>query len=334
MKKKYIAYFTLALAFAFGSCNNEFDEEVYTHYIGLKSILNSEGTTNVYMRYEPGGKSVYELPVIVGGSTVNNQDLDIHIAVDPDTLVVMNEERYKYRTDLYYQLLDEKHYKFVTPTCHIPAGESVGMFNIEFDFTDLDLRYKWVLPLTIEPDPTYLPNPRKNYRKAFLRVMPFNDYSGTYGATTMNIKVEDSGDPFNVSSRTFYVVDEKTCFFYAGVVSEEHIDREKYKVLVTFNDDGTLYVRPEDPENNMGFQTTSACTYTFSTREDETQPNIVHEYTTLTMSYNYYDFTSHVSVDDEGNETPLLLKYSATGTYTMERKVNTSIPDRDQAIQW
>ena len=336
--KRYITYLTMALALVFSSCNNEFDEEVFRHIIGLKSVLNEEGTTNVYLRYAPDGKAIYELPVIVGGSKVNERNLDIKIAVDPDTLAQMNEERYKDREDLYYQLLTEEYYRFISPTCHIPSGESVGLFDIEFNFTNLDLRYKWVLPLTVVDDPAYEANPRKNYRKAFLRVFPFNDYSGTYGATTMNLMINNSGSPFNVSERIFYVVDEHTCFFYAGAISDDYLYREKYKVNVRFNDDGTLTVTPADPANEMNFQVTGACSYTTSSRQDETEPNIVHEYTTVTMSYSYENFTDHFEnngnpfEDDLGD--PVRVTYSATGTYTMERRVNTSIPDRDQAIQW
>ena len=336
--KRYITYLTMALALVCSSCNDEFDEEVYRHIIGLKSVLNSEGTTNVYLRYAPDGKAIYELPVIVGGSKVNEQNLDIKIAVDPDTLAQMNEERYKDREDLYYELLTEEYYRFVSPTCHIPAGQSVGLFDIEFNFSGLDLRDKWVLPLTIVDDPSYEPNPRKNYRKAFLRVFPFNDYSGTYGATTMNLTIDNSGNPFNVSNRQFYVVDEKTCFFYAGAISDDYLYREKYKVNVTFNDDGSLTVAAADPANEMNFQTTGPCSYTTSSRPDDAEPNIVHEYTTVNMSYTYENFTDHfenVEGAVEGTPgDPVRVLYAASGNYTMERRVNTSIPDRDQAIQW
>ena len=41
--KRYITYLTMALALVCSSCNDEFDEEVYRHIIGLKSVLNSEG---------------------------------------------------------------------------------------------------------------------------------------------------------------------------------------------------------------------------------------------------------------------------------------------------
>ncbi|MCS3362473.1 DUF4361 domain-containing protein [Bacteroides thetaiotaomicron] len=65
--------------------------------------------------------------------------------------------------------------------------------------TGPDLVDKWVLPLTIEdaPNGEHKPNYRKHYRKALLRVMPFNDYSGNYSAVNYKcyIKGAESGGP-------------------------------------------------------------------------------------------------------------------------------------------
>lgn len=184
--KNYIVYFILLLTLVLtGACNNEWVEEVYVQNVGLKAPVNSKGVTDVYLRYQANGEVTYRLPVIVGGSTMNERDLDVAIDVDPDTLIGLNEARWKQREDLYFQLLDKKHYEFASPTCHIPAGECQGLFDIKFKFSGLDLVDKWVLPLTILDSDSYDPNPRKNYRKALLRVMPFNDYSGAYGATNM-----------------------------------------------------------------------------------------------------------------------------------------------------
>lgn len=321
--KRYITYFIMAGALALGACNDEFDKEVFRHEIGLKSVLNSEGTTNVYLRYEANGEATYNLPVIVGGSTMNPSDIDVRIAVDPDTLATMNQERYKDREDLYYQLLTDQYYEFPSPTCHIEKGAAQGLFDIKFKFSGLDLRYKWVLPLTVVEDPSYTPNPRQNYRKAMLRVMPFNDYSGNYSATSMQITI-DGGSPTTVDNRTFSVVDENTCFFYAGIISEEHINREQYKINVRFNEDGTLTVTPAEEATGLNL-TVGNCTWSKEETPDAVEPNIVHEYTTLFMTYSYDDTTTHPGRP---------LTYSASGTYLMERRINTSIPDRDQAIEW
>ena len=109
--KNYIVYFILLLTLVLtGACNNEWVEEVYVQNVGLKAPVNSKGVTDVYLRYRANGEVTYRLPVIVGGSTMNERDLDVVIDVDPDTLIGLNEARWKQREDLYFQLLDKKHY--------------------------------------------------------------------------------------------------------------------------------------------------------------------------------------------------------------------------------
>ena len=106
--KNYIVYFILLLTLVLtGACNNEWVEEVYVQNVGLKAPVNSKGVTDVYLRYQANGEVTYRLPVIVGGSTMNERDLDVAIDVDPDTLIGLNEARWKQREDLYFQLLDK-----------------------------------------------------------------------------------------------------------------------------------------------------------------------------------------------------------------------------------
>lgn len=328
MKNYIISFILLTTLVLTVACNDEWVEEVYVQNVGLKAPVNSKGVTDVYLRYKTGGEVTYQLPVIVGGSTINGKDLDVIIDVDPDTLRDLNEARWKHREDLYFQLLDEKHYEFASPACHIAAGECQGLFDIKFKFEGLDLVDKWVLPLTIVGSDSYDPNPRKNYRKALLRVMPFNDYSGTYGATNMFVYMMDNTSAMVASTRTMYVVSENQCFFYAGIISEELKDRDKYKVVLTFNEDGTLTAKPADPKNEMNFQLTGdAPTYKTDKADDEVTPYLEHHFTTVYISYTYNDVTTY---KDQGKVVPC----RATGSMLMERKVNGLIPDKDQAIQW
>lgn len=325
--KNCITYFIVAGALLLcGACNDEWKEEIYRKEVGLKSVLNSQGVTNVYLRYKSDGEVTYRLPVIVGGSQVNDRNLDVRIEVDNDTLADLNEARWKKRTDLYYKQLNDQYFELPSPSCHIPSGECVGLYDIKFKFNGLNLVDKWVLPLTIVDGPSYQANPRKNYRKALMRVMPFNDYSGGYSATSMNVFIEDNTSAMTAASRTLFVVSENQCFFYAGVISEELIDREKYKIVLTFNEDGTMAAKAADPGNEMNFQVVGNPTYTTSMQEDATIPYLEHHYTTIYLKYKYNDVTTY------GASTPIA--YRAEGSMLMERKINSLIPDEDQAIQW
>ena len=65
---------------------------------------------------------------------------------------------------------------------------------------------------------------------------------------------------------------ENQCFFYAGNISEELIDREKYKIALTFNEDGTIGAKAVDSENQIDFEVIGQPTYTTRVMEDATYP--------------------------------------------------------------
>ena len=117
---------------------------------------------------------------------------------------------------------------------------------------------------------------------------------------------------------------ENQCFFYAGNISEELIDREKYKISLTFNEDGTITAKSVDPDNQMSFEVIGQPTYTTRVMEDATYPYIEHHYTTINMEYRYNDVSTY-----EDYAIPNRVK----GSMSMERKLDTLKPERDQ-IQW
>ena len=328
----YIATLTLAL-FSLSACNDEWKDELYTHMVSIKAPLNSEGVCDVYLRYEPNGEVIYDLPILRSGSTLADNAVDVFITEDPDTLKTFNMEKYQYREDLYFQLLTPEYYEFLSPSCHIPAGSNKELFQIKFKFSGLDLSQEWVLPLTIADNPDYVSNHRKGWRKALLHVLPFNDYSGNYSASAMNIYFADSNQtPLVVDSRRAYVVDENTVFFYAGTKRDDAIDRQTYKINVKFEEptavtetsrSGNLTVTAVNPDIN--FRVDGQPTYEIREEMDSNQPYLKHQYFTLRMTYYYTDITT-----SEDNPT----EFRAEGSMTMERKINTLIPDRDQAIMW
>ena len=145
--------------------------------------------------------------------------------------MTLNEARYSTRTDLYYRDMgeDQLPYASYSPTAQVYAGERTGLLNLDFNFNNIDMSDKWVLPLQVVDDASYgyQAHPRKNYAKAMLRVFPFNDYSGDYSGTLMTIKVVDEENnkdtEISITKTTVrgYVVDDETIFKYAGVVDED-----------------------------------------------------------------------------------------------------------------
>ncbi len=342
-----VALLLLCVPF-FIACNDEWKDEQYAHYISFKAPLNDNGVTAVYVPYtrhsddgtpEIGiGKSYYDLPVLVSGTTDNNRDINVKIGLS-DTLAQLNFERFgnpTYRSDivdLYYK--DMQNFASFPSTLLIPKGENKALLRVSFDFAKdggIDMVEKWVLPLEIQKDGSYEPHPRKNYAKAMLRVYPYNDYSGNYSATTLT--VSNKGDETNATGMETargYVVDENTIFFYAGTVDETRTDRRKYKVFFKFNPanesgtEGTVDVYSDNAENN-GFVNNSAITrFQIYEQQDDIQPWLLHHYVIISnIDYEYIDEPV------AGIQMPYVVK----GILTLERQLNTQIPNEDQAIQW
>lgn len=314
------------------SCNSEWDEEQYEQYISFKAPVGDKGVTDIYVRYKQGGEATYRLPMIVSGSLPNGKDRTVHIAVDTDTLDILNAARFG-REDLYYVALESNRYAFPS-TVDIPAGTFSTLLDITFNLDNIDLFKKWVLPLSIADDPSYNyeGHPRKNYAKALLRVLPFNDYSGTYSTTAMQVYIKNRDGsidkseaiPTTTTTRTAYVVDENTVFFYAGAMDEDLIDRDKYKIKFHFEPDGEKLVKITSDNDKIKLNQLKETSYTIAEVPDVTRPYLLHRYVTFSVDYEFVDYTS-------ANEE---IPYYVTGVLTLERNINTQIPDEDQAIEW
>lgn len=329
--KKIYTYLVLTAAMFATSCNDEWKDEQYEQYVSFKAPINDTGVTDIYVKYKEGGKASYKLPVIVSGSTANGQDRTVHIGVDTDTLDILNTARFG-REDLWYVPLEENRYEFPA-TVNIPAGTSTALLDIDFNLSNIDMFKKWVLPLSVEDNPSYnyAGHPRKNYAKALLRILPFNDYSGKYSTTAMQIYVKnpdgsiDKSESVPTTTRTAYVVDENTVFFYAGAMDEDLIARDKYKLKFHFEPTGEKLVKITSDNSNIKFKQLKETSYTIAEVPDVTRPYLLHRYVTFNIDYEFVDYTSH-----DNREIP----YYVTGVMTLERNINTQIPDEDQAIEW
>jgi hypothetical protein len=306
----------------FFACNDEWKDEQYEKYV---SFVRS-GFVNIYLNYNSNdGVVKYKIPVEVSGSILNDRNIQVTIGIDPDTLQAMNVSRYYNREDLFFRLLEPQYYTMNSMTTTIPAGSDVGYIDISFKIGNLDLVEKYVLPLVITETSEYIPSPKKWYRRSLMRIVPFNDYSGTYSATGGRITEGNNDMPTSVDMREMRVVDQNSVFFYAGLTEEEARNRALYKVKAIFNpsaespDEGTITLSAY--EDAIGFTSTPAnCYYTVETRMDDLQPYLQIKTITLFLKYSY---------DDISNPN-YKVRYNFDGSYVLERRRNTQIPDEDQ----
>jgi hypothetical protein len=334
MKKIYILFLAMIVGvFLLSSCNNEWEDEQYEQLVSFKAPPNTEGVSWTYVRYKTDGQVKFDLPLIVSGSTPNTQDRTVRIGLDLDTLAIMNREQFGQRQELFYQVLDRKHYS-MPETITIPAGESQVNIPIEFSLAGIDEADKWVLPLQILDDPggNYQVNPHKHYKRAMLRIMPFNDYSGVYSAAQFQIVLEgNTSTPLTVAQQRAYVVDDETIFFYAGTRDVDFLDRKFYKVFLRFTDEQSdiqkkkLEIWSDNAENNKFEVDPEEAYYILDEDYEPTKPYLKRKYITLSFGYKFEDYTSVPG---------LRLKYETKGTMAMQRNLNTLIPDEDQQIEW
>ncbi len=334
-KLHIIALAAMAMATLATSCSDDWKEEQYTQMVSLKAPRNSDGVTNIYIRYQADGSGQYKLPVLISGSTPSTSNLDVKVGVDNDTLQVFNVWRFNDRTDLFYKQLSSDHFSLGDGMCRIPSGSTEATIPINFDFKGLDLVDNYVLPIKVEPSASYTINNYKGWDKALLNINLFNDYSGTYSATTVLVNYAgNSGVPSFATTRTVKVVDANTVFFYAGTVWEQDPDRALYKINAKFENGGkdgtgkttgTLTLTAGDAQNRINFATTGNCTYEIEESMDKQKPYLKHYYVRMTLHYKYQDITMNPNKPIDVN---------VNGTMVMERQLNTLIPDEDQAIQW
>ncbi|MDU1890829.1 MAG: DUF4973 domain-containing protein [Dysgonomonas sp.] len=324
---KYIII-TFAAILNLYSCNNEWDDELFEN----KIAFGKNGVADIYVRYKTDGKISYQIPVVVSGSKINNKEYNVHVALDTDTLEDLNFERFRYRDDLYFKLLDEKYYSLQSSQVIIPKGTNTATMDIDFTLEGIDMVDKYILPLTIKDDPTYQVNYRKHYRKALLNIIPFNDYSGIYSATDGLVYLRNIGEndqtPMTMDTRQGFVVDDNSIFFYAGVTEEEFENRELYKVIVTFEDgievaEGNLKLEAPNADK-INFRIVNNASYTIRKDMDPIFPYLEHTYITLNMEYEYDEIVTETA----------RLEYRFKGSLTLERKRNITIPDEDQQIIW
>lgn len=332
MKAIYQYLFVLAALFFCSSCNNEWETELYKKSISFMQ----NGMQDIRIRYKAGGKTTYRLPVVVSGSEDNDKNYLVKVAIDKDTLNTMNFERFRDRDDLWYEYLEEDYWSVPAFEINVPAGKNSGTLDIEFDLDGLNLSRKWVLPLTIVDDASYETNYRKHYRKTLLHIIPFNDYSGTYNGSTLNVLNTFTDQKQVLDNRNLTVVNENAVFLYAGVTDEELKERELYKVILTFKKtetyeenghqitEGTLTLEAPNGDK-IGFKAGSNNRFKIDTRMDEIDLYLERTTITLTLDYEYNELIPN---------TTAKIGYKVDGTMGMERRRNITIPDEDQAWMW
>ncbi|MDA3853225.1 MAG: DUF4973 domain-containing protein [Bacteroidales bacterium] len=313
----------LMVPLLFMACEKEWEGELYQKTVSF----GTPGLIQIHVKYDvESGYAPYSIPVLITGTSNNEEDIEVTLAIDNDTLEQLNFERFRLRDDLYYIQLAEENYEFEKMTTVIPQGENTALVDVNFIIKDLNFIDNYVLPLEVIATSKYHPTTRKYYSKSMIEVIPFNDYSGIYSASAGLVwdrtRSESSQTALTVPTRETRVVDENTVFFFAGVTEEEAQNRGKYKIKAEFEvigNDSIVTLTADSASINFAQQ---KGTFSVKTENDALLPYLERSYTTLDLEYIFDDVTNPVHP----------LKYRFKGTMTLERKINTLIPEEDQQV--
>ncbi|MCS3195183.1 DUF4361 domain-containing protein [Bacteroides thetaiotaomicron] len=160
--------------------------------------------------------------------------------------------------------------------------------------------------------------------------MPFNDYSGTYGGTNLQGKLVDAGagenEPLVKSQITTYAIDDETIFFYAGTIDESRQDRRNYKIIAHFIPNTNIVELTSDNAENNGFKINTQASSYIEEEMDAVRPYLLKRTIMIRdVDYEFEDYTLAPGAR---------IKFRFEGTISMQRNINTQIPDKDQAIEW
>ncbi|MCH5599060.1 BT_3044 domain-containing protein [Niabella ginsengisoli] len=298
------------------ACNKENAEELYVKDV---SFVNN-GVVPVYARYKSaGGVVALKVPVVLSGSTDNTEEIQVTLELDTDTLSNLNFDRFRNRDDLYFIQLPEANYSFSSNSTTIPSNSNTGYFDLNLKMENMDMYYKYILPVKLISTSKYSVSPRRWYKKSLMQIIPFNDYSGLYSVPGQVKRTEGNEPALTTPNRNVWVVNENTVFFYAGVIEEEAYDRLKYKISAQFNADSSITLTASDPvikfKQNNG-------NYTVQKKMDDVLPYLQRTITTMNLDYEYEDITN----------PSFPLRYRFTGAMVLERVRNTQIPEEDQQV--
>lgn len=218
---------------SFTSCENNIPDEQFTKMV----LLTKNGVQDYNIEFTDKGTVELSLPISVNGTSVNNQDVTVRLAEDPDTLLAYNFDRFRSKTALYYLSPSEKMYSFPSgPEVTIKAGNNYEVFPLKFNLKEFDLYRNYVLPLKIESVSAYQPA-WSQYTKLLMRLNVSNFISGNYSVDGRVWEKNFPDQKLPISSTVLRALSADQCYLYAGNVTETDEDRDVYSLTVKVDKD-------------------------------------------------------------------------------------------------
>jgi len=284
----------LLILFTTTSCSDDLNYELFTKYTYL---LKNGWQGNLAMNLTEQNTVNLNVPFGVNGSTGNNKDINVTLAVDPDTLKDYNFDKNKNDSAAYYTILPADCYQFDKTSYVIPAGQLNAAATVTVDMTNLATNYsiydQYVLPIKIASSDGEVVGPSK-YSRALYLINLVNNWSGSYSGTgtltaiykkKIGSRYQNITYTGEVSGKQVYAISNKECYMYAGSYERDTKHHSEFVVKMTMNADSTITM--ESP-TNPNFQPIEA-NYKFKFTQNSTDSRKLNRMTVFHTHYKYVD---------------------------------------------
>lgn len=287
--KSIVKYsYLLLAAMVFSACNDALDDELFDKTV----VFTKNGFQDIHIDYVNNGEVITNLPISVSGTSANMQDVNVTVLLDEDTLNTYNFERFRNQTALYYRLLPAASYQLGSSNVTIASGQESTILPIRLDVQQIDKFNDYVLPLRIGQNSAYTIGPSK-YSKVLMRILFQNYFSGDY-VVSGRLRDLTFNSEISLTSRTLKVVDERTCYFYAGTIDANSTLADKEKFIIKVHTDpetGEASLTALDPAIELEQRHAKI---EQSTEQDPLNQNIEITTVKLTLTYRYKDISNTV----------------------------------------
>jgi len=266
------------------ACNDSLDKELFEKSV----LLTNNGWIDEEMQITESGLIEVPLVLSINGTDGNDKSVDVRMKFDSDTLSAYNFNKYRNQTALYYNEVPTGAVTFKDAIINIPSGKIKSTSALILDTKQITDKYAdYVIPVAIESVSEYKVG-QNIYSKALLHVLLKNSFSGNYAGDLGVFKITDTGNKITVSNKTFYAVTSNKCYFFAGQMDRSKMDRNKFIVNITIDNEGVITM--ESPNPDLLFKQESAkITITKENHPNDNRYEIVT--TALTLAYTFKDLT-------------------------------------------
>ncbi|GAB1415369.1 hypothetical protein MASR2M117_07750 [Paludibacter sp.] len=345
MRKLIIKVLIVFIAAFFTACVGELPQEQFDKYV----LLTRNGWVEQDVEFTPNNIVEIPLSVFISGTSGNNKNVDVQLIYDVDVLARYNLEKYKLQDGLYYTAIPESAVTF-SKSLTIPSGKDVGIVTVTIDFNQITDPYKdYVLPISIESTNHYslqeiLKSEVLKRSEGLYHIRRINSFSGNYSGSATVFLTEAASPPppgvkykkktngknssgqdiivdgTPVPSKTLYAISDNECYFYAGQIDRNNINRDNYIVNVRVNENDSLIF--SSPNVNLQINANAAIIKgavqsTITTTRKPVPTDSRYEMVTkvFTFCYTFYDLNDSSPVTPANNHILL-----AEGTLSRERK--------------